>query len=287
MLKKFTLAAFTAVAVSALAQQTTTTTTTTTNSQGQVVSQSTTTSSWGWEDSSWRQRYDTYAIANTDINSISSLDEWRILYRQERMIPQGKAYALNDFMSRIPSDYETVLMHALVNNFKQASMVRDEVAMARFGTNSTYAWLSYPPLTWSDTPGQNSWSTLTFNNNGSTAMTSGNTYMDNNGDWNIAMRDDSSRAMRMVMRHRGGWRDIDYDRAVEILNSGLNGNQRGIINELFHPTANDPLSYSNEEALDAIVCLINNNAAMVDHLDRYAWYNHFDPNYYSRDQWAW
>ncbi len=85
---------------------------------------------------------------------------------------------------------------------------------------------------------------------------------------------------------------IDYDRAVDILCSGLDSTDRGVINDLFHPVAlqsgdTGAPSYTNEEALDSIIHVIHNNAMMVHYLDRFSWYNHFDPSYYTSGRYGW
>jgi hypothetical protein len=113
------------------------------------------------------------------------------------------------------------------------------------------------------------------------------TMVTTTGDTEIAMTDDASRPMRMVMRNKG-WRDIDYDRVVSILDAPLDDYDRSIMADAFHPRASDPTDYTNAEALDGIITLINQNADMVDHVDRYAWYNHFDKDYYNRNtSWSW
>jgi len=265
MLKNLTLAAFALAAVSAVAQDWNTS--------------NMSRSDW----SSWRMKYDTYAIANTDLNTISKFDQWRILNHEEKAMPAGQAYALESFFELASPDQERIVLKALTANFKQASMVRDEVAMARFGrSDGTYAWLSYPPLTWGANPGENSWASLPADTTTTTVVTT-----TPNTDTEIAMTDDVSRPMRIVMRH-SGWRDIDYDQAVDILGAPLDDYDRGILHATFHPCVNDPTTYTNEAALDSIICVINQNAMMVDHLDRYAWYNHFDKDYYNYNtNWSW
>jgi hypothetical protein len=282
MLKNIAFVAFAAVAASALAQTTTQqTTTTTTDNQGMVTNQSTTTTTWAdGYDGTWRQKYDTYHIGSTDINS---LNPWEMLRVARWNLRQGNAtdaYNITEFLNQIPSDQEYVIVKALANNYKQASMVRDEVAMARWGSAPTdYAWLGYPPLTWSDTPGQNSWSNLTFNNNGTTTTTT-TTMTDNSWDNAIAMTDDASRPMRMMMAHKWGG-DLNYYTAVDILGSGLDNTDRGVLAEIFHPRQDDPNSFSNEAVLDSIIHVIKSNAMMVHGLGQFSWYNHFRPDYYT------
>jgi hypothetical protein len=281
MFKKIALGAMAAAAASVMAQTSTTTTTTTTTNQGTTTVQQTTTSG----DSGWHQKYDTYHIANSDVTSIDRFDMARILRHNLKDINQGDAYVLNNFLDRLPSDQQYILTKALVNDFKMASAVRDEVAMARFGSASpTYAWMSYPPLTWSDTPGQNSWTAITMTDNGSTVVTT--TTTDGDYDNAVTMTDDQYRPMRILMAHKGDRSDIDYYRAVDILDSGLDATDQGQIAGLFHPRQDDMNSFTNEQALDAIIHLIQSNANMVHELNRYSWYNHFDPGYYSAS-WRW
>jgi hypothetical protein len=213
-------------------------------------------------------KYDTYSIASTDINSLSYNELWRVVRTDLRGCNSADAQTITTFINDLPPDQSFAVLQGLAYNYKQASMVRDEVAMARFGGDSNYAWLSYPLLTWSSTPGQNSWSAITFPNSYVTTMPG---TMDND----IAMTNDFSRPMRMVMS-RGKDRDINYDRAVRILSSGLTDLEAGNIHVLFHPAAFDPLSYTNETELDSITRVIECNASMVDHLNRYAWYNHMN-----------
>ncbi|HWD39331.1 MAG TPA: hypothetical protein VG944_10810 [Fimbriimonas sp.] len=272
MFKKITLAAFTAAAVAALGQSTTTTTTTTTDN-GSVTTQTTKT----YDGNDWRMKYDTYHIGSIDLDSVTRYDMYRILKHEMRDLPAADQFELTNFMDRLPSDQSWPVLRGLVNNFKQASMVRDEVAMAQYGNADTYAWLSYPPLTWAETPGQNSWTTITMTPSGSVTSTTTTTE---NGEMAIAMTDDSSRPMRMVMAHRD-MRDVDYDRAIEILKSGLPYSDRVKIDELFHPQVRDQMDYTNARALDSIIHVIDYNAKMADKVGRWAWYNHFDPNYYS------
>jgi hypothetical protein len=281
MLKKIALAAMAAATASVMAQSTTQTTTTTTTNQGVTTQQTATTTSGDW---GWRQKYDTYHIASVDVNGISSWDKERILRHDLKDINQADAFCLTNFLTRIPSDQEYVLVKALVNNYKMASAVRDEVAMARFGSASpTYTWMSYPALTWSDTPGQNSWTSVTMADNGTmtTTMTTDSDY-----DSAVAVTDDQFRPMRMLMAHRNERSDIDYYRAVDILNTGLDATDQGQIVALFHPRQDDPNSFINEQPLDAIIHLIQSNANMVHELNRYSWYNHYDPGYYS-ETWRW
>jgi guanyl-specific ribonuclease Sa len=301
MFKKIASVALCAVTVSALAQtatQTTTQQTTTTNqATGSQSTVTTTTSTMAPmpSDADWHQRHDTFHIASVDLNSLSAWELSRIVHRNLRDINAGQQFAIIEFLGHLPGDQEFVMLRCLANNYKQAIAVRDEVAMARFGTDSSYAWLAYPPLTWTDTPGQNSWSTLTFSDNGSTTTTTTTTTTQVQVgplDDAVAMTDDPSRPMRMLMSHSRDRGAIDYDRAVDTLCSGMDGTDRGVINDLFHPiitTSEDAPAarYTNEEALDAIICLIQNNAMMVHYLDRYSWYNHFDPNYYTSGRWQW
>jgi hypothetical protein len=283
MFKKFASAAFAVVAISALGQTTTQQTTTTTTT--------TTTTAPINPDATWREKYDTYHIGSVDLGSISWWDMHRVVNHNLRDVRPSDAYTISNFLQRIPADDESVMVKALVNNYRQACIVRDEVAMARFGTDQTYAWLTYPPLTWSDTPGQNSWSTLTFNDNGSTTATT-TTVTTGPLDDAVALTDDQSRPMRMIMSNRMSRADIDYDRAVDILCSGMDNTERGAIVELFHPMdlttgITGAPNYTNEEALDAIIHLIQNNAMMVHYLDRFSWYNHFDPAYYTSGRYEW
>jgi hypothetical protein len=291
MLKKIALAAFTAVSLSALAQ----TSTNNNASQSTMTTQTTASTNPYWENSandgdmSWRQKYDTYAIASVDVNNIPMTDQYRVLRHELKSIPAGKAFTLTNFLLKSPGDQEQVLLKALVVNFKQASAVRDEVAQSRYGTYADYAWMNYPALTWSDTPGQNSWTSIP--NFGSDTMT-----MTNSGDSSlneqIAMTEDNSRPMRMVMSHKG-WRDIGYDRALDILGAGLSENERGVLHTIFMPRVESAASfnsegnYTNEDVLDAAICLINSNASMVDGLTRYGWYSHFNPHYYESNHWSW
>lgn len=284
MLKKIALAAMAAATAAAMAQSTTqtTTTTTTTNNQGMTTQQTTTTNT----DWSWHQKYDTYHIGSVDVNSISEWDKKRILRWNLKEANQADAFCLTSFLERLPSDQQYILVKALVNNYKMASAVRDEVAMARFGSASpAYTWLSYPALTWTDTPGQNSWSSVTMTDSGTTTVTQTTTTTDDY-DNAVAMTDDQFRPMRMLMAHKGERSDIDYYRAVEILDAGLDATDCGQIAALFHPTQNDPNSFTNERPLDAIIHLIQSNANMVHELNRYSWYNHYDPGYYS-ETWRW
>jgi|GEM_PF-6509907 len=249
-----------------------------------------TASAQGWEMNSghtdwpaWRAKYDTYAIASTDLNGISEFEQWRILRHEERTMPPAKAYDLNRFLDEIASpDQQRIVLKALTANFKEASAIRDEVAMARFGKDdATYAWLAYPPLTWGDQPGQNSWASLP------TPPATTVVVVAPTAETEIAMTEDSSRPMRMVMRQHG-WRDIDYDQAIDILGAPLDDYDRAILDDTFHPWSSDPMTYTNNEALDAMIYLINQNADMCNHLDRYAWYNHYDKDYYTRDiVWVW
>ena len=219
-------------------------------------------------------------MGTVDINSLNVWELWKIVRHDVKNTNATDAYTIDNSVDRLPSDQSFAVLKAIANNYKQACLVRDEVAMSRFGSDTTYAWLSYPPLTWSDTPGQNSWSSLTFTNNPPT------TAVNNNGDTMIAMSDDNSRPMRMVMSHHAG-RDIDYDRAVWILGSGLSDIETAALREVFHPNPFDPATYTNEELLDSVIRVIEANATMTDHLDRYAWYNHFDQNYYGRHHMDW
>jgi hypothetical protein len=106
-------------------------------------------------------------------------------------------------------------------------------------------------------------------------------------DATIAMTDDQSRPMRMLMSNRHDRGDINYDRAVDILCSGMTYLDRTVIQDVFHPLGTGGTSYTNEEALDAIVRLIQDNAMIVHYLDRYSWYNHFDPAYYTSGRYDW
>jgi hypothetical protein len=274
VLKTLTLAAFTVAAAAAVAQTGTSTTTTTT------ITTQTTAPQDG--QGNWQQRCGTYAIGAADMNSISMSDRHRIIRMELNDINAGKAYTVRDFLSNLPREQQEVVIKAMVNNFRQASIVRDEVAMTRFGNSGTYAWLSYPPLTWSATPGQNSWSQITT----TTSVTTTTDATLSNSDMNqaVAMTDDQSRPMRMVMAHRGA-RDINYDQAVDILGAGLSIADRDALADIFHERTENPLSFTNAEALDGIICVINNNATMVDSLNRWSWYNHFVPNYYSSHHW--
>jgi hypothetical protein len=279
MLKKIAFAAFATVSVAAMAQSgmnnnnNQSGTWNNNNNNGQSMR-------WSDRDADWNSKYNTYAIGTADTSNLSVMDDYRILHHELKSIPSVKAYVITDFLSRLPGDQEAVLLKGLVNNYKQASIVRDEVAMARFGPDQTYAWLSYPPLTWGSNPGENSWASI--NPSSITVVT----YNDNGWtDSNIAMTDDQSRPMRMVIAHRG-WHEISYDDALDILGSGLSHNEQGVLHTTFQPmiwkpsTYNSVGSYTNEEALDAIICLIEANAKMTQNLDRFAWYNHFDKNYY-------
>ncbi len=233
--------------------------------------------------SSWREKYDTYHIGSTDTKQMNPWEMLRVARWNLKQVNASDAFTIENFLDRLPSDQEYVVVKALVNNFKQASMVRDEVAMARFGTDpGTYTWMTYPPLTWSDTPGQNSWSTLTFNDNGTTTTVTDNDYSLDNA---IQMRDDEARPMRMMMSHRWSG-DMDYYRVVDILDSGLDSTDRTQLAEIFHPQANDSNSFTNEAVLDAITHVIQSNAKMVKELGRYSWYEHFGPDYYT-SSWRW
>jgi hypothetical protein len=226
----------------------------------------------------WRDNpdftYDTYNMNSVDINSLSPWRIGQLVKHSLKGANAADAYTINNFIELLPPDQGNALLKALAINYKQASIVRDEVAMARYGTDQTYAWLNYPALTWTDTPGQNSWSSINFDSTpyATTPM--------NTSDAMIALTDDQSRPMRMVMRVRGE-RDIDYDRAVGILCSGLSEIEKAAIREVFHPAQFDPATYTNAEALDSIIRVVESNAKMADNLGRYAWYNHFDKDYYS------
>jgi len=262
MYKKIAITAFVAVAVSAMAQ-----TGTSSNGEG-----------------SWWQKYNTYNMANVDLASMSKSDKLRILDHELSMTTGDERANLGIFLERLPADKEDSVLNALVNNYKQASMIRDEVALARFGTDSTYAWLNSPALTWASTPGQNSWSTTTTSTdaNGTTVTTTTSTTAtnmamdDDSADMAIAMKDDSSRPMRMVMAHRH-WRDLNYDEALWVMDSGLGPTDAQNIYDVFHPTTDQPMTmYTNDAALGDIIHILNNNAKMADHIDRYTWYNHFN-----------
>jgi hypothetical protein len=280
MFKKIAMAAFTAAAVAALGQDTTTTTTTTTTN-GAVTTQTTNTTYNGDQD--WRMKYDTYHIASVDMDTVSEYHMYKILKHEIRDLPASDQFELTNFLDRLPSDQAWPVLKGLVNNYKQASAVRDEVAMARYGNADTYAWLSNPPLTWAETPGQNSWTSITMAPNGTVTSTTTTT---DNGEMAITMTDDSSRPMRMVMAHRD-MRDVDYDRAVDILKSGLPYSDRVKIEELFHPEVRNQIDFSNSRALDAIIHVIDYNAKMADKIGRWEWYNHFDTNYYTSNRNNW
>lgn len=285
MFKKIAFAAMAVATASALAQTTTTTTTTTTQPNGTTtVQQTTTTTPPMPSGDGWWQKYDTYHIASVDVGNIGRYDMERILHHDLRDIKPSDAFVITSFLRSLPGDQEYCLVKALVCNYKAASAVRDEVAMARFGTPDTYAWLAYPPLTWTETPGQNSWTNLTFTDNGTVTTTVTETTTDY--DDAVALTDDQYRPMRFLMHHREDRADIDYYRAVEILDAGLDSTERSQIADLFHPTHNDPNSFTNEEALDSCIHLIQSNADMVHELNRYSWYNHFDPGYYT-ETWRW
>jgi hypothetical protein len=255
-----TLAALT---VAGLAQTTQTTVTTTTTS---------------WNDNP-EFMYDTYNMGSIDINSLSPWKISKLVRRSLKDCNSNDAYVINEFVELAPPDQANALLKALAINFKQASVVRDEVAMARFGTDKDYAWLSYPALTWSNTPGQNSWSAINFDNTPYTNVTMGDNMA------MIPLTDDQTRPMRMVMR--SDRKVLDYDRATDLLCSQLSEVERADIREAFHPAGFDPQTYTNAETLDAVIHVIQSNASMADGLGRYAWYNHFDKDYYTRHHMNW
>lgn len=282
MFKKIVFAAFTVAAMSAIAQdQTTKTTTTTTTTNGMVTDQSVRSTTWSDDDMGWRQKYDSFHMGSVDVNTLNPWEQLRIVRHVLGKEDTGDSYVLTDFFMRMPSDQEMVLVKALCANYKHACAIRDDVAMARYGTgDGSYAWLNYPPLTWSDTPGQNSWTSINMDTTASTTTTTTTTMVEGNNTFaeDIAITNDDSRPMRMVMRDRGS-RPIDYDKAVSILDASLDDHERSVLSEIFHPRSSDPLDYTNAQELDACIHYIQYNAKMADYIGRYAWYNHFDHSY--------
>jgi hypothetical protein len=227
-----------------------------------------------WDsDNDWN--YDTYYISTVDINSLTQGQMLKLVKRSLRDANAVEADTIESFLETLPPDMSFSLLKALAINYKQASIVRDEVALARFGVEpANYVWLSYPDLTWSSTPGQNSWSAINFDSGNQMAGSA-----PTNGQVALTMNDNQSRPMRMIMSPRGR-DDLNYEQVLDILESGLSDTEQGNIRLLFHPQGLGIFSYTNETELDAITRLVESNSKLADHLDRFAWYNHFDREYY-------
>jgi hypothetical protein len=154
--------------------------------------------------------------------------------RQDQYLSGGDAYDFETMLYRLPSTIEDALVSGLFAAHRQSVLVRDEIIAARFNTDTDVL-----------------------------AMTTG-------GDQVILAQEteNSMRPMRMVMREDPS-RDINYDRAFDILTTDLNNTQETQLGRWWFNNA-------NEHDKDIIVRLLKIDARRADDPIYPSLYMHFN-----------
>lgn len=224
MLKKLTLLALAAVTVSAFAQSTTTTTQTT---------QTTTTTSTAM----------TPGYMDYNMNATSDYDRYRQDLRNVTWLSGGDQYYFEKQLALANGAEEHAIIKAVYNLGGWATQLRWENGVARMNQE---------------------WPTYAFNRTttvSSSTDTSGNTTTETTTTWTAptgvyTWDVNSSAARPLRFAYEAHPRIIDYRTALEILDSGLDSTEAGVLNHWW--------MNADERAKDIMVRLISRQLQWVD-----------------------
>lgn len=179
-----------------------------------------------------------------------------------RGLSAGDRYYLESSFQHMPANTERALVAGLYNTRVQAVALRDQYVQARM---AEYA-ANMPSRTWTETSSTTTTTTTTDTTTGNqvavtrTTTTYAPDAWDSDTAWTNVVAvdtDDSMRPMRMLVRHPGHDKDINYEEAAKILSSSVDNTTAGTIHDFF--------MYDRDERLkDIVVRLIEVNAKVAD-----------------------
>jgi|GEM_PF-3157275 len=179
--------------------------------------------------------------------------------RANEALSGADRYVLMAALDRAPTSVEHSLVNGLFGAHRQAMMLNDQMIAARFPVQDMTV-----VTTTTSASGTTATTTTTTTTTTDTTMSGSTMAMD--------MNDITFRPMRMVMQSSARPKMVDYMTATDILTSGLNEAQAGILRSWWMNTA-------SEREKDVIVRLLEDSAGLADQI--------YYPSVYTRRIYSW